>query len=127
MARTAIYSAAIIGVLAILTFSAMARADEPVVRIRFGSNYRDYSMEETQRRVWELERAVAELQQRIFHLERQPPVVVQPEKPWTCLLSNNMKGTFTSTKATRGEATAHVLKQCEDPFWCKAQDVSCSQ
>ena len=114
--------------LAALCFAPSAQAGDPIFRIDVGRRDREFSREDLQRRVWELERAVAQLQRRVFELEATPVVVAPPpEKPWTCILVANMKGTFTSTQNTRGEAYAHVLQQCGDTFWCKGEDVTCSQ
>ena len=105
-------------------------ADEAPYRIYAGRDYRAYSNQELQRRVFELERAVMQLQQRIYNLESAPPPVVvapPPPPPWTCSVSA-FSQTYVQTAATRGQAEAIVRQKCaaaSHPMHCS--NVQCSQ
>ncbi|MDZ4084241.1 MAG: hypothetical protein U1E10_14965, partial [Bdellovibrionales bacterium] len=59
--------AVIIASLSLLPSSQVSA--EEVFRIEVGRDYNSYSQRDLQRRVWELERAVAQLQSRVFELE----------------------------------------------------------
>lgn len=100
--------------LAMIGASSVASADDVPYRIRAGRDYRAYSNAELQRRVFELEQAVMQLQQRIYNLEAAPQVVVPPPPPpWTCTVTAWGK-TYLQTAASRGQAEALAKKQCTD-------------
>jgi len=102
--------------------------EPPVVRIHVGDDYQRYDNRELQRRVWELERAVSQLQERVYDLEATPVVVTPPPAPdWTCRVSAFGK-TYVKTKASRGEAEALVLKACsDDTHEMHCSNITCSQ
>ncbi len=99
-----------------------------VFKIEIGSNYEGYSKRELRRRVWELERAVYQLQEQVFHLSmNNQKGQSQLEASWTCSIQS-MGKTFTATKATKGAARAEVLKDCSNhtnAIHCDHSDVKC--
>jgi len=118
----------------ILLFSSFSLfASQDIFRIEIGKRDSSSDTQDLRQRVWMLEQAVRQLQDKVFQLEysnanRPSPVA---SKQYTCTLQNNMAGTFTSTKGSMGEAKADVIKQCTDKnssnFFCKKKDVECSE
>lgn len=113
-----------------LTLSASAHAEE-IFRIEVGRDYNRYSQRDLQRRVWELERAVSQLQARVFELElsnlKSPTPTPAPLETWLCKISA-MGVTYTGTGATRAVAEHKVMETCKekaDDFFCK--NPTCSQ
>lgn len=98
---------------------------EDVFRIEVGRDYNHYSNDELRRRVWELERAVSQLQSRVFQLEVNES---RPQKnPWTCTIQSFGK-THVSNADTKASALAKVLKKCSDAtnaVHCHESDVKC--
>jgi hypothetical protein len=80
-----------------------------VFEIKAGQNYRTYSTEELRRRVWELEKAVLQLQQRVFAMESHRPQPVGDT--WVCEISTFGKR-FSATGATRAVAEHNVTERC---------------
>jgi len=101
---------------------------EEVFRIEVSKSYDGYSNNDLRRRVWELERAVSQLQQRVFSLEvRKPEAPAPVEKPWTCRIQSFGK-TFKVTAPTRGAALGDVLEKCSQgssAMHCPESDVKC--
>lgn len=113
-----------------LTLSASANAEE-IFRIEVGRDYNRYSQRDLQRRVWELERAVSQLQARVFELElsrlKAPSPTPAPLETWLCKISA-MGVTYTGTGATRAIAEHKVMETCKekaDDFFCK--NPTCAQ
>ncbi|MBL7689448.1 MAG: hypothetical protein JNJ49_15535 [Bdellovibrionaceae bacterium] len=121
------YSLAAI-VVTVLTFGSMAKAEE-VFRIEVGRDYNNYSQRDLQRRVWELERAVQQLQARVFQLEysRVAAPAPKPVDTWICKV-NAMGVTYSGTGATKAVAEQAAIEDCKakaEDFFCK--DAKCSQ
>lgn len=103
-----------------------AFADD-VFRIEVGKDYRGYSDSDLRRRVWELERAVGQLQARIYHLEAAPVKTVPDE--WVCSIKA-MGNNYTGTGPSKALATNKVMEECKtgqkgDTFFCK--DPKCEK
>lgn len=105
---------------ALMSVSLGAAADE-VFRIEVGSDYKRYSNSDLQRRVWELERAVRQLQHRVFELEtvKTPPVGVES---WVCTITA-VGNTYTATGGSKAVAKSKVVEACKaarngDGFFC---------
>ncbi len=118
------------GVLPVSLNSAQAHAEE-IFRIEVGRDYNRYTQRDLQRRVWELERAVSQLQARVFELElsrlKAPTATPAPLETWLCKISA-MGVTYTGTGATRAIAEHKVMETCKekaDDFFCK--NPTCSQ
>lgn len=117
-----------LAILAILSFSGFAQA-ETVFRIDVGSNYESYSNQDLRRRVWELERAVQQLQMKVFELELGKPSLPPAVETWVCKISA-MGDTFTGTGGSKAVAIHNVTEACKkgrngDGFFCK--DPKCEQ
>lgn len=104
------------------------------IRIEIGQNYDRYSNDELRRRVYDLERAVAQLQAEVFHLslkDRMNPKTTAnptaPTKEWTCTLQA-FGSTHVGEGKTRSKALAKVLKKCSDAsdaIHCRESDAKC--
>ncbi len=113
--------------IAMLPMTAESRPRD-VFKIEIGTNYEKYSKSELRRRVWELERAVYQLQEQVFHLamDKNRPSYGGGQS-WTCSIQSFGK-TFTSTKPSKGAARAEVLKDCSNAsnaMHCDREDVKC--
>lgn len=119
--------------MAILTLvpSAQVSAEE-VFRIEVGRDYNSYSQRDLQRRVWELERAVAQLQSRVFELElsratRPVPTATPAVDNWICRVTA-MGVTYTGTGGSKAVAEHKAIETCKektDDFFCSG--AKCSQ
>ena len=112
--------------LVFITIPSYSKSRE-VFKIEVGSNYDSYSNKELRRRVWQLERAVEQLQEQVFQLamDKNGPGYGHTGL-WTCHIQSF--GTHTATGLTRAGALAEVLKKCGDasnPIHCKENDVKC--
>ena len=119
---------AILSIL-VLLFVGTATA-ENVFRIEYdtgGSRYKSYTNDELRRRVWELERAVAQLQSRVFHLEGTRPA--QPAvASWVCKIKvfGNVYSAVGGSKAVAShEVTEKCSKGEKGGFHCK--NPTCEQ
>ena len=103
-------------------------ADEQVYRIDTGGDYRYYSNDDLRRRVWELERAVMQLQSEVFRLSIQNQSSgFRPGGLWTCQVQAFGK-THVASNSSRNTAVALVLKKCGDasnPIHCRESNVRC--
>ncbi len=126
--KTALFACLLIA--SAVVFLPSAESD-PIFRIEVGSNYESYSNDELKRRVWHLEKAVWQMQQRIYHLEAQGPVqqVVEQRSEWTCYLRSFGKA-YTHTAASQTKARAEVIRQCSqatNAMHCDEEDVTCGE
>jgi len=110
----------------VLLLPFQVHAIEPV-RIEFGQSYNGYTNEELRRRVWTLERAVAQLQSQVFQLAMNNVGAPPSAAMWTCEMQSFGK-THTATEPTRMSAMSKVLKKCSDAtnaIHCHESDVTC--
>lgn len=120
----------IAAVVAGSVFASMPLVAEEIFRIEVGRDYGRYTNDELRRRVWQLERAVDQLQMRIYQLEAKPviqPVVATPEKEWTCHIQS-FATTHVASAKTKSAALADVLKKCSEAshaMHCNAKDAKC--
>ncbi|MBN8541854.1 MAG: hypothetical protein J0L82_15795 [Deltaproteobacteria bacterium] len=119
--------------MAVMTLAPSAQvAAEEVFRIEVGRDYNSYSQRDLQRRVWELERAVAQLQSRVFELElsraaRPLPTATPAVDTWICKVTA-MGVTYTGTGGSKAVAEHKAIETCKekaDDFFCK--EAKCSQ
>lgn len=115
-------------VVSIFALGSTVNAEE-VFRIEVGRDYNNYSQRDLQRRVWELERAVQQLQVRVFQLEysRVAAPTPKPVDTWICKV-NAMGVTYSGTGATKAVAEQAAIEDCKakaEDFFCK--DAKCSQ
>lgn len=107
---------------------------DSLIKIDMGKDYNKYSQSELQRRVWELERAVSQLQQRVVDLEknaRYDRYDRNDRRPvnWLCKVTAFGK-TYTGVSTTKAVAYENALNNCknsndDDGFFCK--NVNCEQ
>ena len=105
--------------------STQAKAETPI-KIEIGKTYDGYSNEDLKRRVWQLERAVTQLQEQVFKLAMRGDGRIPT---WTCYVQSFSK-TFTASSATKAESLAQVLKQCGDAsnaIHCRESEVKCDK
>ena len=134
--KLSIVLVSVFSVLALGSFSGAFAED--IFRIEVANDYKkNTNNEELKRRIWQLERAVEQLQMRVFNLEGkayQPvaiPVQVpaQPAKPqdkeWTCHMQK-FGQPFSGSGKTRAAAMAEALKQCGEKYaFCDKKDLEC--
>lgn len=106
---------------AIFLLLAVPARSEEVFRIQVGGDYQRYSHSDLQRRVWELERAVSQLQNRVFQLEASAKPSGSGDT-WLCTVTA-MGDTFTGTGGSKAVAQAEAIKSCKnarngDGFFC---------
>ena len=88
----------------------------------------DRSSADLARRVTFLERAVYQMQERVFNLEAKPVSVVAPSTFTTCYIKTPFNGTFTATEPTEMAARANTMKKCSDgggDIHCRESDLKC--
>ena len=106
-----------------------AKAITPI-RIEVGKDYEGYSNEELRRRVWQLERAVSQLQDQVFELairDGGTRINIPSTAMWTCSIQSFGK-THVSTGMTKASAQADALRKCSDAtnaIHCHDTDVKC--
>ena len=106
-----------------------AQAITPI-RIEVGKDYEGYSNEELRRRVWQLERAVSQLQDQVFELairDGSTRINIPTTAMWTCTIQSFGK-THVSTGMTKAAAQADALRKCSDAtnaIHCHDSDVKC--
>ncbi len=116
---------AFVAVFVGLLVTSVASAN-PIFRIEVGKDYRRYSNSDLQERVWRLEHAVQQLQQRIFQIEASNQVVEQ-EETWICTVTSGGQS-FSGTGATKAVAMNKTMENCSakaDSFFCR--DPKCTQ
>lgn len=114
-----------LSIFAVLVSTTSAKADQ-VFRIEFGKDPQRYSESDLKQRVWELERAVSQLQQKVFQIESGKS---STSDTWICTIST-MGQIYEGTGGSKAVATSAVIKNCKngqdgDGFFCK--DPKCSQ
>ncbi|MGE4233034.1 MAG: hypothetical protein AB7F43_06870 [Bacteriovoracia bacterium] len=110
--------------LFVLVPSIQALAIEPI-RIQVGKDHKTYSNEDLRQRVWQLERAVAQLQEQVFQLAISNSA--PRPRSWTCQMSSFGR-THVASGDTKASALAQVLKKCSDAtnaVHCRESDVKC--
>ncbi len=114
-----------LSVLVLLLCPLPSHAIEPI-RIEVGKNYEGYSNEELRRRVWQLERAVAQLQDQVFQLAIRDGAG-HGSGNWTCHIQS-FGTTHVASGNTKASALAQVLKKCSDAtnaVHCSESNVKC--
>lgn len=126
----------ILGVTALATLAAFAAAKpaaaEEVFRIEMGKS-KNYSERELRLRVEMLERAVEQLQRKVFDLQTRPGYEDTRYKMTTCYLKTPFDGTFMATEPTETAAKARTLEKCNQKangsksIFCKEEELKCGQ
>lgn len=97
--------------LLLLALSNPVFSADSVKRIEAGKDFKEYSNADLQKRVWDLEKAVEQLQEKVFELEAKPSKVVEGKK-WFCK-SRVMGFSYTASGNTRDEAAKATLEVCQ--------------
>lgn len=109
-----------------LSFISVAANAQSDIQIKIGKDYRQYSHDELRRRVWELERTVNLLSDRLYALElRMPPanptqVITVPTQPptkpkkeeWICS-TTAMGETYSATGESMAAAKHKAMEACK--------------
>lgn len=101
-----------------------------------GKDYKKYSHEELQKRVWQLEKAVQELQEISKKQAEQTTAIIETAKAkekaastqWTCYIRTT--SFFVSTDPTKELATKNALEKCRTngpAMHCKESYVKCEE
>lgn len=113
----------------ILLFLIMTNIQAEVVySVKPGEDYKKYSREELQKRVHWLEKAVEQLQKKVFNLS-QAKVIEQKRKPeWRCRISV-MGDDFTGEGESKAIASAKATENCKSQmkgtqFFCNVPKCS---
>lgn len=78
---------------------------------------RIYTNRELEDRMYRLEQAVQQLQDRVYELQAENTAIkAEDDKTpkFTCFIKTNMKGTISSTKTSKTKAKVDVMQQCSD-------------
>jgi len=105
--------------------------DDKVIIIDAGSEEKS-SKRDLEKRLYRLEKAVRQLQERVFDLEVENGNLKDDnKKKFTCYIKTNIKGTFTTTQNSLTQAKAEVMKKCSDEvkfgFECDEDKVKCGE
>lgn len=92
------------------------------------------SDKELKQRVLRLERAVAQLQRRVFELEysdMNKDSSSQKAPTYTCYIETPFEGLFTVTRPSKTEAKAAVAAECsqktKNSLYCKIENAVCGE
>lgn len=98
-----------------------------VFRIEIGKDYQKYSNRELRERIWRLEKAVSQLQEKVFKLESQGHTGADS---WICTI-NSLAGNFSATGGSKAVAKAKVQEKCnkKEPgsIFCRDDKTKCEQ
>lgn len=103
-------------------------AHAQVFKIQYGKDYSNYSDSDLKRRVWELERAVRQLQQKVFDIENSK--IPSQAATWICK-TEAMGEKLSATGASKAVAENEVMEKCKtspksgNGFHCS--DAICAQ
>ncbi len=116
--------------------SLTAKIQDNIFRISVGPRETSStSMRDLQERVWALERAVYQLQNRVYDLtdqlndSRRIRLPSLPVKTYSCYITTPFDGTFTGTGSSIGEAKGKALKACsvknKSSIFCSESKLKC--
>jgi predicted nuclease with TOPRIM domain len=115
-------------------YSERARKSEKIVVIDLGSESpsKSSSNKDLYRRLYRLEKAVRQLQERVFELETENTQLKEEEKgpSYTCYIKT-AKGLFTSTQKSMTQAKTQAMQKCSEVirygFDCDEDKVKCGE
>ncbi len=111
---------------------ALAKRSDNVIRIEVGNELTsedEISKRELERRIYKLERAVRQLQDRVFELESKTPEESK-DTSYTCYIETSFHGTITAESKSLTKAKAEALKKCTKEtkeLVCKGENVKCGE
>ena len=105
---------------------------EKVVVIDLGSESKSSSRRDLEKRIYRLEKAVRQLQERVFDLEIENGELKDDNvKKITCYIKTNSKGVFSSTQKSQTQARAEAMQKCSEVikfgFECEEDKVKCGE
>jgi hypothetical protein len=118
----------VLPLISTLLFAARLSAEVPIT-IEIGKNYERYTEKELKERVWNLERAVAQLQNQVFQLAINKGGSATEVATWTCQMQS-FATTHIASASTKSSAMAQVLKKCSEAsnaIHCRDSDVKCGK
>lgn len=103
------------------------RDGSTIVRINVGSD-RESDSRENSKRIASLERAVRELQNRVYDLEDETRPSTREVTVYACSLKSAFKGTFLGKGTTEVEAKTNAVQKCiqgsnNDAFFCGEERI----
>lgn len=113
------------------TLQTHAKTKEEPIKLDVGRNYDSYSKEDLRRRVWQLERAVEQLQNQVFQLainNNSSGSTLAAGGNWTCQIEAFGK-IHVAGGNTRASALAQAMKKCSDDsnaIHCPESKAKCS-
>ena len=113
-------------IAAMFLFGSMSLTGD-VFRIEVDTSYDNFSKRDLKKRVWHLERAVAQLQEKVFKLSMERRARPAKRSKYTCYVSAFGK-TYTATKSSETAAKAAVMQKCnkdQSDMFCK--EVKCGK
>ncbi len=95
-----------------------------ILRIDIG-NEREFDTRQLVQRITRLERAVRELQNRVYDLEDEATPARREVKVFTCTLPTSFDGTFIGKGKTEAEARANASNACKrgGASFCSERDI----
>lgn len=104
---------------------------EDIFKIQYGERHSSYTNDELKRRVWDLERAVGQLQKKVFNLENSNSKTDQNNTSvdtWLCTLTRFTKS-YSATGASKAIAKFKVIEVCTKSSisnsGCEEENVKC--
>jgi hypothetical protein len=91
-----------------------------------GSNSAPSPVNELYSRIFRLERAVRDLQNRVYDLQENVQPELREVKVATCTLETPFNGTYLGKGSTENQATFDAIRQCEkkaDTYYCNGSRV----
>lgn len=111
----------------LFAFSPAAEARDDIFRIEIGKSSGG-SDRDLRERVWMLERAVDQLQRKVFQLENEGG---SRGGHTTCYIKTTFHGTFSATEPTETAAKAKAMERCSEKikhgFDCDDDRVKCGK
>ncbi|WP_409477215.1 hypothetical protein [Pseudobdellovibrio sp. HCB154] len=105
---------------------------DKVVVIDLGDESKSVSRRDLEKRLYRLEKAVRQLQERVFDLEVENGELKDDKvKKVTCYIKTNSKGVFSSTQKSQTQARAEAMQKCSEVikfgFECEEDKVKCGE
>lgn len=112
--------------LVILLFCTSNAFTNPVIKIEVSNDYKKYTNEELRHRIWDLERAVIQLQEQVFKLSHNQHSTPS-EESWVCIVKGFGGDVFSEAGSSRAIATSRAIKACQSAgggIFCKNPECS---
>jgi len=98
-----------------------------IFKIRPDTSYQRHRGQDLERRIWELERAVSQLQDQVFSINSNNQAALN-RTPWSCTITA-MGQRYHGVGKSKAEAESKAFKDCKtarkNTFFCK--DAACER